>query len=43
MLAVTLLVALNTTVQPKMTQLYTQKYSRSRAHFTVKSVKLVFG
>lgn len=42
MLAATLLVALNTTVQPKMTQLYTQKNIVEVERISVKSAKLVF-
>lgn len=42
MLAATLLVALNTTVQPKMTQLYTQKNLVEVQRISVKSSKLIF-
>lgn len=42
MLAATLLVALNTTVQPKMTQLYTQKNFEEVERVSCKSAKLVF-
>lgn len=42
MLAATLLVALNTTVQPKMTQLYTQKNMKEVQRISCKSAKLVF-
>lgn len=42
MLAATLLVALNTTVQPKITQLYTQKNLEEVKRITTKSAKLIF-
>lgn len=42
MLAATLLVALNTTVQPKMTQLYTQNNLEEVRRIAVKSSKLIF-
>ncbi|MEZ5025847.1 MAG: flippase [Chitinophagales bacterium] len=42
MLAATLLVALNTTVQPKITQLYTQKKYDEVQRIAVKSSKLIF-
>ena len=42
MLAATLLVALNTTVQPKMTQLYTQQNYDEVRRISVKSSKLIF-
>ncbi len=42
MLAATLLVALNTTVQPKITQLYTQQNYDEVQRIAVKSSKLIF-
>lgn len=42
MLAATLLVALNTTVQPKITQLYTQQKYDEVQRIAVKSSKLIF-
>jgi O-antigen/teichoic acid export membrane protein len=42
MLAATLLVALNTTVQPKITQLYTQNNLEEVRRIAVKSSKLIF-
>lgn len=42
MLAATLLVALNTTVQPKITQLYTQKNLEEVQRIACKSSKLIF-
>ncbi len=42
MLAATLLVALNTTVQPKITQLYTQNNLAEVQRIAVKSSKLIF-
>ncbi len=42
MLAATLLVALNTTVQPKITQLYTQRKLDEVQRITIKSSKLIF-
>lgn len=42
MLAATLLVALNTTVQPKITQLYTQNNLEEVKRIAVKSSKLIF-
>ncbi len=42
MLAATLLVALNTTVQPKITQLYTQNNLEEVHRIAVKSSKLIF-
>ncbi|MCB0508053.1 MAG: oligosaccharide flippase family protein [Bacteroidetes bacterium] len=42
MLAATLLVALNTTVQPKMTQLYAQNNMSEVQRISVKSSKLIF-
>lgn len=42
MLAATLLVALNTTVQPKITQLYTQQKFDEVQRIAVKSSKLIF-
>ena len=42
MLAATLLVALNTTVQPKLTQLYTQKNFEEVQRIATKSSKLIF-
>lgn len=42
MLAATLLVALNTTVQPKMTQLYAQNNMEEVKRIAVKSSKLIF-
>lgn len=43
MLAATLLVALNTTVQPKITQLFTQQKLDEVQRITNKSSKLIFG
>ena len=42
MLAATLLVALNTTVQPKLTQLYTQQNYEEVQRVACKSSKLIF-
>jgi O-antigen/teichoic acid export membrane protein len=42
MLAATLLVALNTTVQPKITQLYTQQNLKEVHRIAIKSSKLIF-